>query len=67
MCVSKDFCHKNINLILGFITKEHIDPIIKNNILITLGDLLHRHPNIIEPYSNYLYSGYQYLQIIYDY
>ena len=58
MCVSPDFCKKNINLLIGFLKKDDIDPIIKNNILITLGDLLHRHPNIVEPYSDYLYSGF---------
>jgi condensin complex subunit 1 len=57
MCVSPNFCKQHIGLLLGFLKKDNIDPVIKNNILITLGDLLHRHPNVIEPYSDYLYSG----------
>jgi condensin complex subunit 1 len=33
-----------------------VDPIIKNNVIIALGDLVHRHPIIIEPYLTKLYD-----------
>ena len=58
MVISQEFCKQNIDLIVNLIKKDNIDPIIKNNIIIALGDLLHRHPNIIEPYSHSIYQGY---------
>ena len=36
MCVSVKFCKDNLDLLIGLLSKP-IDPVIKNNILITLG------------------------------
>lgn len=45
-------------MVLEFVKQDNIDPVIKNNIFIAFGDLLHRHPNIIEPYISCIYLGY---------
>jgi len=55
MCISEDFCKRHIDLLISLLGNQRIDPVIKNNVLITLGDLLHRYPNTIEPFSTMLY------------
>lgn len=56
MCISRAFCQKHIDLFIQILEKPKADPVIKNNILITLGDLLHRHPIILERYGSNLYQ-----------
>ena len=56
MCISRSFCNKHINILIAILQKPKADPVIKNNILITLGDLLHRHPIILENYGSNLYQ-----------
>ena len=55
MCISEQFCIHHIELLISLLDKPHIDPVIKNNVLITIGDLLHRYPNKIEPKPSVLY------------
>eukprot|EP00828_Plagiopyla_frontata_P029313 TRINITY_DN3791_c0_g1_i15.p1 TRINITY_DN3791_c0_g1~~TRINITY_DN3791_c0_g1_i15.p1 ORF type:complete len:652 (-),score=84.98 TRINITY_DN3791_c0_g1_i15:83-2038(-) len=57
MCVSSQFCKENMEFLFKFLDSKFVDPVIKTNILISLGDLIHRHPNIIEPYSFHLYKN----------
>lgn len=56
MVVSKQYCTENMDVLLGFLEMKG-DPIIKTNILISLGDLIHRHPNVIQPYCFHLYRN----------
>ena len=56
MCISRSFCSKHIHILIQILQKPKADPVIKNNILITLGDLLHRHPIILENYGSNLYQ-----------
>jgi len=55
MTVSHEFCEKHLNLVFALL-KCKIDPITKTNIIISIGDLIHRFPNLTEPYTNNLYQ-----------
>ena len=55
MCASNDFCQENLNRIFALL-KCKIDPITKTNIIVGLGDLIHRYPNTTEPYTSRLYQ-----------
>jgi len=55
MVVSSDFCEKNLNMLFALL-KCKIDPITKTNIIISIGDLIHRYPNVTEPYTSNLYQ-----------
>lgn len=57
MTVSSEFCEKNLNLLFALL-KCKIDPITKTNIIISIGDLIHRFPNTTEPYTSNLYQKY---------
>lgn len=57
MCISADYCQAQFPSLLKILNKPKIDSVIKNNIIIAIGDLLHRFPNIVEPYSRYLYQN----------
>lgn len=39
------------------IIDSDVDYIIKTNMIISLGDLLHKYPNLVEPYTNTVYSN----------
>jgi condensin complex subunit 1 len=55
MCVSGDFLKQNLPLLFKFLNSD-IDSLNKHNIIICLGDLMHRYPNITEPFTYNLYS-----------
>lgn len=57
MCISPSYCEKELPNLLKLLSKHKINPVIKNNIIIAIGDLLHRFPNIIEPHSRSLYRN----------
>lgn len=54
MCVSSQICKKNLDLIFNML-ESPADPIVKTNILIGIGDLYHRYPNILERYLHLVY------------
>jgi condensin complex subunit 1 len=54
MCCSEVFCSENLNKLFALLGTK-TDPITKTNIIISLGDLIHRYPNITEPYTQALY------------
>lgn len=58
MCVSGEFCRNNLDLLFKLMNSNS-DSVIKNNIIISLGDLMHRYPNIIEPFTNNVYQKYK--------
>lgn len=55
MILSDTFCRNNIRLMITILEKTHYTSV-KNNILISLADLLHRFPNTIEPWNRYFYK-----------
>lgn len=55
MILSQTFCQSNLDLMFKIIDSD-VDYIIKTNIIISLGDLLHKYPNLVEPYTNTVYS-----------
>jgi hypothetical protein len=56
MCVNPVFCEANLQLLFT-ILKQSQDSHIKSNIIICLGDLAFRFPNLIEPWSEHIYGG----------
>jgi condensin complex subunit 1 len=58
MCTSSEFCEQNLTMLFGLL-KHKIDPITKTNVIISLGDLIHRFPNVTEPYTSNLYQNLQ--------
>ena len=56
MTVSKMVCKENLHLLFRLLKSDYIDSITKTNIIISLGDLMHRYPNVTEPYTNLLYE-----------
>lgn len=56
MCVSSQVCKKNLDLIFNMLD-SNADAIVKTNILIGIGDLYHRYPNILERYLHLVYKS----------
>ncbi len=56
MTVSKVVCKDNLKLLFTLLSSNIIDSITKTNIIISLGDLMHRYPNITEPFTKRLYD-----------
>lgn len=48
MCISQKYCEANISKIMKILYKPETCAIVKNNIVIAIGDLLHRFPNTVE-------------------
>lgn len=46
MCVSEKVCAKNIDLIFQLL-KSHIDFNVKANIIVSIGDLFNKYPNLL--------------------
>eukprot|EP00919_Chromeraceae_sp_WS-2016_P018914 GHVR01044928.1.p1 GENE.GHVR01044928.1~~GHVR01044928.1.p1 ORF type:complete len:101 (-),score=1.51 GHVR01044928.1:1876-2178(-) len=59
MCLSSYYCEKHFPQLLKILTNPTINSVVKDNIIIAIGDLLHRFPNIVEPYNRYLYQNLQ--------
>lgn len=55
MCVSKQFCSDNIKLFIGLLNSD-IDESNKKSLIISLGDLLKRFPNVVESCSRCLFQ-----------
>ena len=47
MCLSEKYCAQNIQLIFKLLGSRNTDSTIKNNIIVSIGDLLHRWPNTV--------------------
>lgn len=47
MCISEKYCSQHMGTLFATLVKPNMDPIIKNNIIISMGDLLHRFPNLV--------------------
>ncbi|CAK4144431.1 unnamed protein product [Aphanomyces euteiches] len=55
MCISGDFCDKNLPLIFTKL-KECQQPSVRSNIVVALGDLSFRFPNLVEPWTSHIYA-----------
>ena len=56
MYISKKYANDNLSTIFALI-KSHIDPSIKSNIIISIGDLCNRFPNNLEPWKNHIFQS----------
>lgn len=57
---SEEFCEKHLKLLFTILEKSEYASV-RSNAIIGLGDLCFRHPNLIEPWTSYLYSRYDFL------
>lgn len=55
MMISSDFCDSNLRLLFTLLEKSPL-PGVRSNIMIALGDLSIRFPNLIEPWTPHLYG-----------
>lgn len=58
MAVSQTFCKNNLQLLFTVLEKQK-DEAIRSNIIIALGDLSYRFPNLVEPWSPSIYARLQ--------
>lgn len=55
MCISAEFCETHLRLLFTILTKSK-DATSRSNILVALGDMSFRFPNLIEPWAPYMYA-----------
>ncbi|KAL1465177.1 hypothetical protein WDU94_004767 [Cyamophila willieti] len=55
MFISLPFCDKHLQLFVTVMEKSP-DPIVRINLLIGFGDLICRFPNLVEPWTSYLFN-----------
>jgi condensin complex subunit 1 len=55
MSISKKFCEENLEILFKILASD-CDYIIKTNIVISLGDLLHKFPKEVQTYTNKVYQ-----------
>ncbi|TMW67725.1 hypothetical protein Poli38472_007397 [Pythium oligandrum] len=55
MAVSEDFCEKHLQLVFTLLQESAV-PTVRANIVVALGDLAFRFPNLIEPWTSHLYN-----------
>ncbi|XP_078507673.1 condensin complex subunit 1 isoform X2 [Lissotriton helveticus] len=55
MMISSDFCDTHLRLLFTMLEKSPL-PSVRSNIMIALGDLSIRFPNLIEPWTPHLYA-----------
>lgn len=55
MCLSQTFCQTNLRLLFTISSKSE-EPVIRQNVIIALGDLCLRYPNLLDQWTPYLYK-----------
>eukprot|EP01134_Creolimax_fragrantissima_P003004 CFRG3004T1 len=55
MCVSQQFCQDQLQVIFTLLEKSKLSAV-RTNVMICLGDLAQRHPNLVEPWTGNLYE-----------
>ncbi|XP_021926834.1 condensin complex subunit 1 isoform X2 [Zootermopsis nevadensis] len=55
MMVSSSFCEDHLQLLVTVLEKS-AEPVIRCNLIVALGDLSYRFPNITEPWTSHIYS-----------
>ncbi|KRX03620.1 Armadillo-type fold [Pseudocohnilembus persalinus] len=56
MCTSTKFCKDNLHLLFDLLYSD-VDEIIKTNVIVSMGDLLHKYQNLLTPYIDKVYSN----------
>jgi condensin complex subunit 1 len=54
-CISSQWCEKNLQLLFTILSGAP-EPRIRANVIIAMGDLAYRFPNLIEPWTSHLYA-----------
>ncbi|CAK82190.1 unnamed protein product (macronuclear) [Paramecium tetraurelia] len=57
MCLSEQFCEEHIEKVFRLIQNPNSDGVFKNNLIVAIGDLLHRWPNTVTSYCRQLFDG----------
>ncbi|CAK82169.1 unnamed protein product (macronuclear) [Paramecium tetraurelia] len=57
MCLSESYCRENIQILFNIMKSPLVDQVMKNNVIISIGDLLHRWPNSIQKFHKQIYSN----------
>ncbi|CAD8060420.1 unnamed protein product [Paramecium sonneborni] len=57
MCLSESYCRENIQMLFNIMKSPLVDQVMKNNVIISIGDLLHRWPNTIQKFHKQIYSN----------
>ena len=55
LCVSQVFCQTYLPLLVNVLDDAELPPPLRSNCIITLGDLIHRFPLLLEPYTDRLF------------
>ena len=55
MCVNSQFCDEHMQLLITVLSKAE-DPCVRANVIVALGDMAFRFPNVVEPWSEYMYE-----------
>lgn len=55
MAVSDEFCEKHLQLLFTILQESPL-PSVRGDVIIALGDLSYRYPNLIEPWTTHLYN-----------
>ena len=55
MVVDIDFCEANLQLLFTLLQNRSVEPGLRSNLIIALGDLALRFPNALEPWTEHIY------------
>jgi len=55
MIVDIDFCEANLQLLFTLLQNRSVEPALRSNLIIALGDLALRFPNALEPWTEHVY------------
>ncbi|RLN90130.1 hypothetical protein BBJ28_00020534 [Nothophytophthora sp. Chile5] len=55
MAVSEEFCEKHLQLLFTILQESSL-PSVRGDVIIALGDLSFRFPNLVEPWTSHLYN-----------
>ncbi|KAK9839654.1 hypothetical protein WJX81_003584 [Elliptochloris bilobata] len=56
MCTSAQFCDDNLRLLVTLLHTRAVEPGVRCNLVVALGDLAFRFPNLVEPWTAHLYQ-----------
>ena len=59
MAVDADFCEANLSLLFDLLGRwsSTVEPAVRSNLVIAIGDLAFRFPNQLEPYTKLMYRS----------
>ncbi|KAL0030248.1 hypothetical protein WJX77_005012 [Trebouxia sp. C0004] len=56
MAIDPSFCDANLALVFTLLEKRLVEPAVRSNLVIALGDLAFRFPNLLEPWTERIYG-----------